>query len=491
VSAAARLDDDGEVLSFCLGGERFSLPSASVAEIIRPRAITRVPHAQASLLGVLNLRGRVLPVVSLAQLAGRAARPATSASRILVLDRAAPVGLWVDSVLGLARREGDEQIEIDALLARDFASLMSAPRAGREPVLLDHATRAKTENGVSADARPDLALIGFCLAGQEYALPLDEVAEVIALPMDVASLPHTDEAMLGVMALRGALLPLVSLRVLLGLRADGWDRAHARILVTRVGNARAGLVADSMSAILRVPARDVDQVPPVLTRGRGEAHIMAICRLEQGSRLVSILSADRLFDQATASRIQARATEETAQVATNAPAAAEKFVVFRLGGESYGLPIDAVDEVVRRPEHLTRVPRAPAFLQGVMNLRGQVVPVIDQRQRFAVNDAEHGTGRRVLIVTIDGLRAGFVVDAVSEVVNIPVTELRAAPSLAADGSQMFDRVAIFSGTGPGMNGGIDRARDEKMILLVDAKALLDRAERDVLAGLAAEAAAAS
>jgi purine-binding chemotaxis protein CheW len=311
------------------------------------------------------------------------------------------------------------------------------------------------------------------------------------LPLDIASLPHTDAAMLGVTALRGTLLPLVSLRVLLGLPAGGWDRAHARIVVTRIGGALAGLVADNMSAILRVPASDVDEVPSVLTRGRGEAHIKAICRLEGGRRLVSILSTERLFDQATASRIRARATEETAQVATNAPAATEKFVVFRLGGESYGMPIGAVDEVVRRPAHLTRVPGAPAFMQGVMNLRGQVVPVIDQRQRFAVKDSEHGGGRRVLIVTIDGLRAGFVVDAVSEVVNIPVTELQAAPHLAADGTAMFDRVAIFGEHDGGGNGGGDRAHDETMILLVDAKALLDRAERDLLASLAAEAAAAS
>jgi len=490
VSAAARLDADNEILSFCLGGERFSLASAAVAQIIRPRPVTRVPHAQASLLGVLNLRGRVLPVVSLAELADRAPGPATAKSRILVLDRAAPVGVWVDSVVGLTRHEGDEPIDIDALLARDFASLTNNPRAPRAPVAADHNGRAQAGNGASPDARPDLALIGFSLAGQEYGLPLDEVAEVIALPTEIACLPHADEAMLGVTALRGALLPLVSLRVLLGLPAGGWDRAHARILVTRIGGALAGLVADSMSAILRVPPADVDQVPPVLTRGRGEAQIKAICRLEQGQRLVSILSTERLFDQATARRIQANAAQENTQVATNAPAATEKFVVFRLGGESYGLPIGAVDEVVRRPAHLTRVPGAPAFMQGVMNLRGQVVPVIDQRQRFALKDSEHGSGRRVLIVTIDGLRAGFVVDAVSEVVNIPVTELHEAPSLAADGTSVFDRVAMFERPDSGGKGG-DRAREKNMILLVDAKALLDRAERDLLANLAAEAAAAS
>jgi purine-binding chemotaxis protein CheW len=179
-------------------------------------------------------------------------------------------------------------------------------------------------------------------------------------------------------------------------------------------------------------------------------------------------------------------------MATTAPAAVtEQFVVFRLGEESYGLPIGAVDEVVRRPDQITRVPGAPAFVEGVMNLRGQVVPVIDQRQRFAVKDSEHGSGRRVVIVTIDGLRAGFVVDAVSEVVNISAAEVRTAPALTADGAAMFDRVAILDRHDGGRNGDRDSGQGSRLILLVDAKALLDRAERDVLAAVGAEAASAS
>jgi purine-binding chemotaxis protein CheW len=484
VSAAARAGAHDEVLSVRLGGDRFGLPVADVAEIIRPRAITRVPHGHASLLGVLNLRGRVLPVVSLAALLGRPLAAATAAARVVVLDRGAPVGVWVDSVVSLSHDSAARPVDMDALLHREFAMQAPRPRAERREPL-------PAQAGAAAHETPDLALIGFALSGQEYALRLDEVAEVIALPAEVATLPRTDEAMLGVTALRGALLPLVSLRVLLGLPADGWDRSRARIVVTRIGGALVGLVVDSMSAILRVPADAVDQVPPVLTRGRGEAQIKAICRLEQGRRLVSILSTARLFDSATEARIHAAASQESAQMPTTASAAAtEQFVVFRLGDERYGLPIGAVDEVVRRPDQLTRVPGAPAFVEGVMNLRGQVVPVIDQRQRFALNGAEHGSGRRVVIVTIDGLRAGFVVDAVSEVVSIPVSELQAAPPLA-DGTAMFDRVAIFGQHAGSRNGGGDGGPGGRMILLVDAKALLDRAERDVLAALGAKVAVAS
>jgi purine-binding chemotaxis protein CheW len=124
---------------------------------------------------------------------------------------------------------------------------------------------------------------------------------------------------------------------------------------------------------------------------------------------------------------------------------------------------------------LTRVPRAPPFVEGVMNLRGKIVPVINQRQRFSIAGETAGHSLRIVIVTIDGLQAGFVVDAVSEVIGIPARDLSVTPELTADGAQLFDRVANIESAG-------------RMILLIDPKELLDRAERDVLAAITAEVA---
>jgi purine-binding chemotaxis protein CheW len=252
-------------------------------------------------------------------------------------------------------------------------------------------------------------------------------------------------------------------------------RARARIVVARLGPALVGLVVDRMTAILRLPEAAIDPVPPVLTRGAGEARVEAIGRLEGGRRLVSILAPARLFNDETASRLLADAGRETGAMtdAEGGSKAVERFVVFRLGDEHYGLPIAAVDEVARRPESLTRVPRAPAFVDGVMNLRGAVIPVIDQRRRFtAGGGAEEGRGR-VVVLTIEGLRAGLAVDAVTEILSVPTAELAPAPALAVGGAAMFDRVATVE-------------RDGRMILLINPKVLLDAAERDLLSAIAAD-----
>jgi purine-binding chemotaxis protein CheW len=148
----------------------------------------------------------------------------------------------------------------------------------------------------------------------------------------------------------------------------------------------------------------------------------------------------------------------------------EQFIVFQLGGEEYGLPIGSVDEVVRVPETLTRLPKAPAFIDGVMNLRGRVVPVIDQRRRFDFEGRGERRRERVVVVTIDHLQAGFVVDGVSEVLRIPASQLRPTPEIGGDRSQVIDRIANIEIEG-------------RMILLLDPRELLDRAEKDLLAAM--------
>ncbi len=188
-----------------------------------------------------------------------------------------------------------------------------------------------------------------------------------------------------------------------------------------------------MSEILRVSPDVLDPIPPVLTRATGEAQIEAICRLDGGRRLISILSPGTLFNSETLTRFLSDNAHGHAKMPTPEGRSAEdeRFVIFELGEEQYGLPVEAVDEVVRCPEQLTRVPRAPSFVEGVMNLRGKVVPVIDQRRRFAAQNASSLERCRVIVVLIDGERTGFVVDRVSDVTGS--TRRVAAARPRADG----------------------------------------------------------
>jgi purine-binding chemotaxis protein CheW len=445
-------------LTVLVAGEHLSLPMADVAEIVRPRRMTRVPHGPVSLLGLANLRGTVLPVVSLAALLGLPVSPPGPAARIVVTDKGALAGLLVDAVS--SQRQGHGQgrpIDLPALLGADFTSLARGATAGPR--------RAPAPQAVAAE-QDRLVLIGFTVAGQDFALPLDAVLEVGRLPAEWAEIPGGNPVMLGVMAFRDGLLPLASLRRLLALPDAPIDRRRAPVIIVRIGGTMVGLVADGMRSVLRLPADEIDAVPPVLTRGLGETKIAAIGRLPAG-RLVCILSPATLFDAETAAPLLASRPAQTAQPAPDAMG--EPFMVFHLGTERYGVPVAAVREVVRRPARLASVPRAPAFLEGAMNLRGRVIPVLNQRRRLGI-DAADGQGRRVLVVAVDGLEAGLAVDAVFAPIRIPATQRQPAPLAVAGDAPLIDRVATTEA-----DGG--------MTLLLDPSVLLSQAERDVLAAL--------
>jgi purine-binding chemotaxis protein CheW len=100
---------------------------------------------------------------------------------------------------------------------------------------------------------------------------------------------------------------------------------------------------------------------------------------------VALLSPDRLFRSELMRRVlaeQGGAIEDQASQFSEPMMADEQFVIFRLGNQEYGLPIGAVDQIARPPDHITRLPKAPAFIDGVINLRGLVVPIVDLRRRF-------------------------------------------------------------------------------------------------------------
>lgn len=105
-------------------------------------------------------------------------------------------------------------------------------------------------------------------------------------------------------------------------------------------------------------------------------------------------------------------------------------VSFALGSEEYGVDISQVQEIIRMVE-ITHVPRAPHFMEGVINLRGQLIPIIDLRTRFGMPRADHTKSTRIVVTEIGSKRVGIVVDSVSEVLNIPLENVENAPEMIA------------------------------------------------------------
>ena len=499
-SAALVAPDTDEVLEdllvFQLAGEPFGLRLNVVAEIIRPPALAHMPLVPPSLLGLANLRGIVMPVVSLRALLHLPDVATDKSTRVIVVRGDNPVGFVVDGIRGLLAVATDQLEKDDAGTGADGSALLDGVIKGAEgespikllsPSRLLHGqfvrlgtsstpTETQTSLAKSAPAgtpaKALISLLSFYLGQQEYALPIDRVREIIPLPAHVSELPRPETAVLGVVTLRDRLLPLVSLRTLLGLPIGDQHGPRGKVVVMSIGEGTVGIVIDATREILRLDPDMVDPAPTLLTRGEGDAEITSICRLDGGRRLVALLSPDRLFRSELVQRIldEQGASEPGLQPETNAMAD-EQFIIFRLGNQDYGIPIAAVSEIARPPEHITRLPKSPAFIDGVMNLRGSVVPIVDLRRRFDLNGTEQLGSRRILMLAIGGVTAGFLVDSVSRIMKVPIDAICPAPELSPEQMRLISRLVNLEASG-------------QLILLVDPAQLLDQVEADLLAKFA-------
>jgi purine-binding chemotaxis protein CheW len=143
----------------------------------------------------------------------------------------------------------------------------------------------------------------------------------------------------------------------------------------------------------------------------------------------------------------------------NGVAGERQLVVFDLNEEAYGVDISQVREIIRMQE-ITRVPRAPEFIEGVINLRGKVIPVVDLRARFTMPSVERTEEHRICVVDVDGEDIGMVVDAVTEVSRVPSSSIEPPSSvITTDDSEYLT--------------GIVKTDDKLIILLDIAKVISD------------------
>ena len=142
-----------------------------------------------------------------------------------------------------------------------------------------------------------------------------------------------------------------------------------------------------------------------------------------------------------------------------------QLVVFQLGAELYGVEIARVHEIIRL-QSVTKVPRSPSFVEGVINLRGKVIPVVDLRRRFGLPTVDHTRASRIVVVELGDQVVGIVVDGVSEVLRVNTTTVEPpSPVVAGIDSEYLHGIAKLS---------------DRLVILLDLDRILARDERRAL-----------
>ena len=147
-----------------------------------------------------------------------------------------------------------------------------------------------------------------------------------------------------------------------------------------------------------------------------------------------------------------------------------QLVSFMLADEEYGVEVLKVREIIRMPT-ITKMPNVPQHVEGIINLRGKVIPIISMRRRFSLIESENSNQTRIIIMDVCGALTGFIVDAVSEVIRIHSSEIQPPPSMVLSGGigQEF------------ITGVINHA--ERLLIIMDIDMMFSEDERDSFGGM--------
>ena len=490
-----------QFVTFITGNEVFAVDMAPVQEIIRLPDVVRVPRTPATLDGLANLRGRVLPIISLRRIFGFAEQEYDESTRAVVVDYGQPLGFVVDRVasvvgvepgqiegVGAIRSTIDTDLlsgiikdvgghamimvlNFEKLIQQEFTEIVSIAKAAGVTGGLNTMTENEEE-----EESDELQLVSFDVAGQEYAIAIEDVQEIVQVPETIIHVPHAQSHVMGVMTLRNRLLPLVNLRHMFELSDRPLDE-KTRIVVLTLGSASVGVAVDGVSEVLRVAKAEVEAMPALLTSDEDISEISEICQLEGGKRLVSIITARNLLGHSaitealnTVNDLQQTISSETLEQEEDLDDD-EQVVVFCLVKEEFGVPIVSVQEIVRVPDELIHVPKAPRFVEGVINLRGSVLPVIDLRLRLGLPQGERTDRQRIMVFLIAGVRTGFIVDQVAEVLKIPKSAIEPAPVLSSEQGRLLSRMANME-------------KQKRMVQLIEPAHLVEGKELEELSSVA-------
>jgi purine-binding chemotaxis protein CheW len=430
-----------KMVTFRIAKEEFAFHMEHVREILRVQTPNQVPDVPDYVLGVLTVRGQILPVIDLRRL----------------LQQRSLAEEFADSCRPL-REEYERWIE---QIEKVFAS---GSQAKVDSSLTEHLRKWLAETNSSSQ------LLMEALA---KARGLNEKV-IKQLQVRTKHQEHGDRDAVSACSeevLTGGRETVAALHRFEQQIAQNIQEDQRIIVVDSEGFV-LGLVVDHVHEVLNVP-KNLMEPPPRITSSDG-MELSGVAKLDDGARLIMCLDVANLMKDQKLRDVQGSAhdTVETEKKTGDAQKAAAgqglseiQLVTFMLGAEEYGVPISQIQEIDRLAK-ITKVPKAAEFIEGITNLRGEVIPVLDTRKRFDLEVKPSDDRTRIIIVDLGGVKTGLVVDSVREVLNLATKDIAPPPEAIGSGIDQH----FISGIGK-----VDAGK--RMIVLLNVERILSRDEQ--------------
>lgn len=430
-----------QLVTFLVAREEYAFPIASVREVLRISEITEVPDVAPYLLGILSIRNALLPIVDIRKLFGLPSLEESLTTELNELSRfARHLGTsfeqhltcgaaWTTDATWSAARNWFESLHTSSeLLGRQYQLLRLTFQKWRALV-----TENRRDRGQQPDEARNIRVLGDSRT----------------------------------------LIEQIELRIAECKNALGTEiQEDQRILVIEIGSMPVGILVDRMQQVARLSEQLIEH-PPMLLNAEKASTLRGVVKLNNGNRLVMLIDQDRMLREGDLGDVGNGIYQSGGEILPpeklDDSGSTLQIVTFRLDDELFGLSIEDVQEI-NRLDDITAVPRAPEFMEGVMNLRGNVIPALDLRRRFGLPTTPHDESTRVIIVTMNNRLTGLIVDSVSEVLRLDRQAMESPPEvLLTDMNTRFIKSICK-----------DSRHEGKMIMLIEVTKILADHEQELL-----------
>jgi len=430
------------ILKVKIQNEIYGFDADKIDQILIPPSITPVPITDEHILGIASIGGKIIEVIDLSKVLYNKKLAFSKKTKLLKLKKASVV---VDEVLemveinenefeesdnelliGIYKENGDivQVIDIDKILS--LKSLIKFT-----PKQLTHIQQKEQNSQILNDAVK--RVLFFKANNEKFMIDIDILREII-YPPEIT--PIAKSECLGVITLRDEAINVLSMNELLGFEKN--FNKNNRILIANFQNNSIGLLVDEVEAVKNIEISEIENLP------NKDEIVEAVYKKE----LSSLISSNYLR-----SLIEKYAIEDEDKKEVVKENIVSEIAVFKIANEEFAFDIDEVQEIIKY-EEITPIPDVPEIVEGILNLRGVVIPIISLAKRLDLKETITNK-TKIIVCNFDESKIGFIVDDVSEILFVEDKFISKAESEEA----IFDEVINL---------------DDRIILKIKVKNLLDK-----------------
>ena len=420
------------ILSVKVGDELFAFDGDKIEQILRVPTITKMPLASNGIKGVSSLSGKIVTIIDLGIIVAnnKPVDESKKDARVLTIRcENSDYALLVDEVLGMdnvdessyeASNKDDSKISglykkddeiyqiVDECVAIGTLNLLNYT-----PVEIDRFNSSKLDNNIDENISNDDSIrsLFLTLGNEQFAISLDIAREIVFVPEHITPISEAGFGVMGMITLRDELIVAIDLRQILSIKPNEHiDKKENRLLIINYKSYSLALLVDSISEVKDMSVSLIEKLPERFADSKIESIF------KTSNNIVSIISKSYLIDTIKQYSVQKDGITQSSENENKESNDMTEVAVFQIANEEFAIGIEDVQEIIKYTQ-ITPIPEAPQFVDGVINLRGVVIPIVSLPQRLGF-EKKIDSKSKILVCIINEERVGLLVDDVNEIMFI-------------------------------------------------------------------------